>query len=221
MGRSTRMFEIIQVLRSASGPMTAQALADELEVAKRTIYRDIAALQAMRTPIEGEAGIGYVMRPGFDLPPVNFDVEEAEAITVGLSLIARTGDRGLKRAARRAAQKLSAATQLSETLFASTWGAEEPESVDLSDIRRAIREEQKLSIVYRDGEGVKSHRTILPLAIAYHAEAVILAAWCEARQDFRHFRPDRIVSSVEAGEGFRGQSNALRSEWLKGYADRL
>jgi predicted DNA-binding transcriptional regulator YafY len=221
MGRSTRMFEIIQVLRSASGPMTAQALADELEVAKRTIYRDIAALQAMRTPIEGEAGVGYIMRPGFDLPPVNFDVEEAEAITVGLSLIARTGDRGLKRAARRAAQKLSAATRLSETLFASTWGAEEPESVDLSDIRRAIREERKLTIAYRDGEGAESRRTILPLAVAYHAEAVILAAWCEERQDFRHFRPDRIVDCVESGDGFAGRGDALRSEWLKGYADRL
>lgn len=221
MGRSTRMFEIIQLLRSASEPMTAAALAAELEVAQRTIYRDIAALQAMRTPIEGEAGVGYVMRAGFDLPPVNFDAEEAEAITVGLSLIARTGDKGLKRAARRAAQKLSAATRLSETLFASTWGAEEPEGVDLSDLRRAIREERKLIIAYRDAEGVESRRTILPLAIAYHADVMILAAWCETRADFRHFRPDRISSCAEGEGDFAGRGDQLRGEWLKGYADRL
>ena len=121
--RSIRMFDIIQLLRKATRPLTAQQMADTLEVTKRTIYRDIAALQSTRVPIEGEAGIGYILRPGFDLPPINFDVEEAEAITVGLSMIARTGDKGLERAAARAARKLSDATQLSETLFSSSWGA--------------------------------------------------------------------------------------------------
>ncbi|MEP5152815.1 YafY family protein, partial [Planktotalea sp.] len=160
MARSVRMFEIIQLLRNAEGPITAQRIAAELEVTPRTIYRDIASLQASRVPIEGEAGIGYVMRKGFDLPPVNFNIEEAEAITVGLAMIARTGDKGLKRAARSAAQKLSDATQLSHTLFASTWGSEEPSNVDLSDIRQAIRDEQKLQISYTNGDGISSTRII-------------------------------------------------------------
>lgn len=221
MSRSTRMFEIIQILRSTARPRTAGQIAAELEVTKRTIYRDIASLQAMRVPIAGEAGIGYVMRAGFDLPAINFDVEEAEAITVGLAMIARTGDRGLKRAARRAAQKLTDAAQPSQTLFASTWGADEPESVDLSGIRQAIRDERKLALTYRDGEGNTSQRTILPIAIAYHAEAIVLAAWCELRHDFRHFRPDRMVACLPLGDTFCGQGDGLRQAWIKDYAERL
>lgn len=91
MRRSTRLFEIIQILRAAEGPLTADVIAEQLEVSKRTIYRDIAALQAMRTPIEGEAGLGYVMRRGYDLPPLNFDGEEIEALRVGLAMLTRTG----------------------------------------------------------------------------------------------------------------------------------
>ena len=102
MRRSTRLFEIIQILRSAAQPMTAADLAAALEVSMRTVYRDIAALQAMRTPIKGEAGIGYIMRKGYDLPPLNFDQEEAEALFVGLSMLARTGDSDLQRAAEEA-----------------------------------------------------------------------------------------------------------------------
>ena len=160
MPRSSRMFEIIQALRSTSQPMTAAQIATELEVTPRTIYRDIATLQSMRVPIEGAAGIGYIMRKGYDLPPLNFDVEEAEAITVGLSMIARTGDKSLQKAAKRAANKLAEATPLSQTLFSSTWGAPEPYGIDLSEIRRAIREEKKLCITYRDADGTETDRTM-------------------------------------------------------------
>ena len=107
MSRSDRMFEIIQLLRRAEKPMTAQALADALEVVPRTIYRDIAVLQGMRVPIEGEAGIGYVMRRGFDLPPLMFTAEEVEAIVVGLALLRRTGDLGLQAAAGRVSGKIA------------------------------------------------------------------------------------------------------------------
>jgi predicted DNA-binding transcriptional regulator YafY len=221
MGRSTRMFEIIQILRNAKHPRTAQAIAQELEVTKRTIYRDVAALQAMRVPVEGEAGVGYIMRPGFDLPPVNFNVEEAEAITVGLALIARTGDRGLNRAAKSAAQKLTEATRLSETLFASTWGVVEPKLVDLTTVRKAIREERKLQISYQAKEGAKTQRIIWPIAIAYHSEVIVIAAWCELRQDLRHFRPDRINVYEELDDGFVGQGDRLRQDWIKDYASWL
>ena len=175
MGRSVRMFEIIQLLRNSDTPCTAQQIAEDLEVTKRAVYPDIASLQALRVPIEGEAGVGYIMRSGFDLPPINFDVDEAEAITVGLAMITRTGDKGLKRAARSAAQKLADATPLSSTLFASSWGAEEPKSINLSEVRKAIQEEQKLKITYIRADCIKSERTILPIAIAYHSDAIVLA----------------------------------------------
>lgn len=221
MGRSVRMFEIIQLLRNADQPCTAQSIAEELEVTKRTVYRDIAALQSLRVPIEGEAGVGYIMRTGFELPPINFDVEEAEAITVGLAMINRTGDKGLVRAAWRAAQKLTDATRLSTTLFASSWGAEEPAVVDLSVVRAAIRDERKLQIDYVNAQDVSTVRVILPIAIAYHSEAIVLAAWCELRKSIRHFRPDRISCYALLDQTFTGQGDSLRQEWIKDYATWL
>src|SRR4051794_32881415 len=115
MRRTSRLFEIIQLLRSAKQPLTAAALAETLEVTKRTVYRDVASLQAMSVPIYGEAGVGYVMRPGYDLPPLMLSVEEVEALVVALSLLGRTGDKGLKSAAetirggQRSAAQLQAA----------------------------------------------------------------------------------------------------------------
>ncbi|MVO16178.1 helix-turn-helix transcriptional regulator [Parasedimentitalea huanghaiensis] len=213
--RSARMFEIIQLLRSANGPCTAQNIADILEVTKRTIYRDIASLQSMRVPIEGEAGIGYVMRPGYNLPPVNFDIEEAEAISVGLSMISRTGDKSLEKAALRAMRKLSEATQLSENLFSSSWGAKVPGHIDLAEIRNAIRQETKLGLIYQDVEHKSTKRKIRPIALVYYAEAVVIAAWCELRHDFRHFRSDRILSCDLLTEGFEGEGVELRRKWAE------
>ena len=209
------------MLRNADQPCTAQQIAAQLEVTKRTVYRDIASLQALRIPIDGAAGVGYIMRAGLDLPPINFDIEEAEALTVGLAMITRTGDRGLKRAARSAAQKLTDATPLSNTLSASSWGSDEPRSVDLSDVRKAIREEQKLRITYTNAEGRQSTRTILPIAIAYHSDAIVLAGWCELRRDFRHFRPDRISSYAILDDRFLGKGDRLRQDWIKGYSEWL
>ena len=108
MRRTDRLFEIIQILRSEHKVVTARDIAGRLEVSVRTVYRDIQALQSMRTPIEGEAGIGYLMRQGYDLPPLNFSVEEVEAIVVGLSLVAQTGDKGLQRAAQQVSRKIDA-----------------------------------------------------------------------------------------------------------------
>lgn len=221
MARSSRMFEIIQLLRVAKQPCTAQALADELEVTKRTIYRDIASLQAMRVPIIGEAGIGYVMRAGFDLPPINFDVEEAEAITVGLLMIARTGDHGLERAARRAARKLAEAAPLSEALFSSSWGPEAPAGIDLSEIRNAIRQTLEIQIDYRDDRNSQTTRNILPLAIIYYADSIVIAAWCVLRQDYRHFRPDRISTYTVLTTSFADRAIALRQEWAATHATNL
>jgi predicted DNA-binding transcriptional regulator YafY len=138
-----------------------------------------------------------------------------------LALIARTGDRGLIRAAKSAAQKLTDKTRLSETVFASTWGVEEPAIIDLTTVRMATREERKLRICYQNAMGIETHRTIWPIAIAYHSEVVMIAAWCELRREIRHFRPDRVSAYETLDVGFAGEGDKLRQEWIKGYASRL
>ncbi len=213
MRRADRLFEIIQTLRSASGPLTAATIAEELEVSVRTVYRDVAALQAMRVPIDGEAGIGYLLRAGYDLPPLNFDTEELEAIVVGLSLLDRTGDRSLKRAAQRVTHKIEALTLNSGSLKVSDWGAPTPERVDLAELRGAIREERKLQLTYRDGTGAETERKVLPIAITYFVEVVVMTAWCELREDFRNFRADRIAELTLLDERFDGQGASLRARW--------
>lgn len=217
MSRSTRLFEIIQILRRAEAPITAQAIADALEVAKRTIYRDIAALQAMRLPIDGEAGVGYVMRAGFDLPPLMFTSEEMEAIIVGLALLGRTGDLGLERAAEQAAWKISDVlpddVRPPASLHVSRWNRIPESNVAAGELRRFIREEAELSIAYLDLKDRRTTRTIRPLALIYYIDVVILAAWCELRQAFRHFRVERIEECRPTGNHFSGSGVALRAAW--------
>lgn len=221
MRRTSRLFEIIQLLRAARKPLTAAAIAETLEVTKRTVYRDVASLQAMSVPIQGEAGIGYVMRSGYDLPPLMLSVEEVEALVVALSLLGRTGDKGLKAAAATIRAKVASVLPQGSkqpienvSLYAPAWGAAEPEALDLTLVRCAIREERKLDIAYCDEHEQASERIIRPLAIVYFVEVVGIAAWCELRGAFRHFRADRIRSCSLSGENFEGEGTALRARWL-------
>lgn len=213
MRKSDRLFEIIQILRSHNKSVTAEALAEELEVSKRTIYRDIQALQAMRTPIDGEAGVGYMMRCGYDLPAINFNANELEAIVVGLNLLARTGDKSLQQAAKSVANKIESVREKTDRLMVSDWGVELPDDTDMEPFRVAIRQDQKMSICYRDEGGNESQRGILPIAVIYYIEVVVLVAWCELREDFRHFRVDRIVQSELLDEYFKARSKGLREQW--------
>ena len=224
MRKASRLFEIIQILRLAGKPVTAAEIAEALEVTPRSIYRDIAALQAMRVPIEGERGIGYILRPGFDLPPLMFSIEETEAIVLALALLARTGDEELKAAARRVSQKITGAvpeplrkTFRSQALHA--WGtvATPPPAADLAMIRRAIRDEQKLALDYRDELGRATERTVRPLALIYYSEHAMMVAWCELRQDIRNFRADRVEHCEPLGAHFRGEGNRLRQLWIAGW----
>jgi len=221
MRRSDRLFDIIQRLRAARRPLTAAALAEELEVTVRTVYRDIATLQARRVPIEGAAGLGYMMRHGFDLPPLMFRMEEIEAIAVGARLVARTGDLGLQDAAESVLSKVTVvlpdglrAQLTSLPIFVSESGAPVPERVDLAAVRQAIRDEHKLHISYVDEGGARSERTIWPIAVAYYVQATLLGAWCELRQDYRHFRADRIVSLAVLEERYPSDNGRLMAEWL-------
>lgn len=200
--------------------MTAKALADTLEVTKRTVYRDIAALQAQRVPIEGEAGVGYILRPGFELPPLMFTSEEIEAISVGLALLRRTGDGGLLDAAESVARKVKDVLPKDDgdglddpALYVSGWNEIPDSKVDPEMMRTAIRDELVLVISYSDAKGRSSQRTILPLAVVYYIDALVVAAWCEVRDDYRHFRIDRIQSCAFAGRDFAGQGRGLRAAW--------
>jgi predicted DNA-binding transcriptional regulator YafY len=199
MRRASRLFDIIQMLRSAKGPVTAASIAGRLEVTPRTIYRDMASLQASRVPIEGSAGIGYVLRRGFDLPPLMFSTEEADAIAIGMRLLDRLCDPGLQGAAERVLSKIAAV--LPETVrqsvgcapfFVSEGANYVPAWINLSDVRAAIRQRQKLHLLYRDEAGQETERTVWPIALAYYVDVTIIAAWCELRSDYRHFRVDRI-----------------------------
>lgn len=217
MPRSTRLFEIIQFLRRADAPVTAQQIAVELEVTKRTVYRDMAALQAMRLPIEGEAGIGYVMRSGFDLPPLMFTQEEVEAVVVGLALLGRTGDFGLEHAATSAASKISnvlpEGTKRTAPLHVSRWNTIPKAAVEGSTLRRFIREEAELTITYLDLSDHRTTRDIKPLALLYYVDSVLLVAWCELRHAYRHFRIDRIEHFAPTGQNFVGSSDRLVRQW--------
>jgi predicted DNA-binding transcriptional regulator YafY len=221
MRRSDRLFDIIQRLRTARGPMTAATLAEELEVTVRTVYRDVATLQARRVPIEGAAGIGYVLRRGYDLPPLMFSTEEIAAVVVGARLVSRTGDPQLQEAAATVLSKVTSVLpeSLREELaaapfFVSGSGAPVPERADLAEVRQAIREERKLHIVYVDEKGTRTHRTIWPIAVAYYVEATLVGAWCELRRDYRHFRADRIAELTVLDETYPSDNGRLMAEWL-------
>ncbi|MEO0327310.1 MAG: YafY family protein [Pseudomonadota bacterium] len=221
MSRSDRMFEIIQILRGSKRSLTADELAKKLEVSTRTIYRDISALQTMQTPIEGEAGIGYVMRKGYDLPPLNFNMEEIEALRVGLLLLARTGDSSLQGAAKSIVSKVDALHGPSDWLYVSAWGApmDDPERgcVSIAELRDAIRNSNKLILRYRDKADQDTVRKIRPFALVYHQNSVIVAAWCELRGAMRNFRTHQIYACDTLDETFSEDSNTLRTLWLEQY----
>jgi len=224
MKRSNRLFEIIQILRASDRPTTAEKLSDHFEVSIRTIYRDIVALQAMETPIDGEPGVGYVMRRGYDLPPLNFDQEEIEALRVGLALLARTGDTSFEKAANRIHEKVDALHGPADWLQVAPWDVpkDDPEKgcTPFSQLRDAIRSETKLKLIYRKNPSDETIRIVRPLALVYHLECAMLAAWCELRGAFRQFRTDRIYGCERLTDNFLGEGEMLRKLWLESYRAR-
>jgi predicted DNA-binding transcriptional regulator YafY len=222
--KASRLFEIIQILRLADHPITAAQIAERLEVTSRSIYRDIVALQAMRVPIEGGRGIGYILRPGFDLPPLMFSIEETEAIVLALALLQRTGDLALRKAAKSVNDKIAGAVPpplrqalTSEAIYA--WGTvmPEPSGIDLSLVRSAIRDEQKLHIAYQDEQGRPTERRVRPIALIYYSAHSVMVAWCELRNGLRNFRADRILAGNALAERFTGEGDRLRKLWVDGW----
>jgi predicted DNA-binding transcriptional regulator YafY len=227
MSRSERLFDLLQALRRHRRPVSGKILAEETGVSIRTLYRDIATLQAQGAEIEGEPGVGYVLKPGFLLPPLMFTREEIEAMVLGSRWVARRTDRPLGTAAQSALARIAAVLpgELRDELDASALlvgpGASMPrEAVDLAVLRKAIRSERKLSLSYRDEAGSPTERIVWPFALAFFEEVRMLVCWCELRDDFRHFRTDRILGA-EMGEGrYAKRRQALLSEWRARQEDR-
>lgn len=195
-------------------------LAAELGVSLRTLYRDIATLQAQGAAIDGEAGLGYLLRPGFTLPPLMFSVEEIEALALGAGYVRQRGDPRLAQAATDALAKIQAVLpqHLRDAPDADTLligpGAAIPAGVaELNSIREAIRAERKLHIAYQDGSGAATQRTIWPMALAFFDSARVVVAWCELRQEFRHFRADRITALARAEARLPRRRAVLMEEW--------
>jgi predicted DNA-binding transcriptional regulator YafY len=218
--RAQRLFQLIQILRAARKPYTADELAREVETSKRTIYRDIAALMAERIPIRGEAGIGYVLDAGFDLPPLMLTVDEAEALVLGAQCVASNADPHLAKAADNLKTKILAAvtTPLRRIMLEPAVGTAAPRSifidaVDIKRLREAIHAEKKIRISYIDLHGVATERTLWPLSIGYFDSVRLLCAWCELRNDFRHFRTDRIANVDFLQERSPERQRVLKARW--------
>ena len=206
MRRAERLFRLVNEMR-ARGVSKAEELAAHFEVSVSTIRRDIAHLQASGLPIDGEAGVGYLLRPGFDLPNVTFTHDQIDALAVGLSFVERTGDPVLAAAAREVRAKIQAGLpqpeerKLADAPYFSLH-RKDPGGPDAGTVREAIRLRQVLRIAYRDGAGKTSERRVRPLVIWNLAEGWMVSAWCELRQDFRTFRSDRIAQLTVTEERF-------------------
>lgn len=229
MSRSERLFDLLQALRHHRRPVSGKVLAEETGVSIRTLYRDIASLQAQGAGIVGEPGVGYVLRPGFLLPPLMFPPEEIEALVLGSRWVAERADDHLRDAARSALARIAAVlpAELRDELDTSTLlvgpGARPaPDTVDLAILREAIRAERKLSISYQDGNGTASRRVIWPFALSFFDQARVVVGWCELRQGFRHFRADRIMEAEVLDTRYPKRRQMLLRQWreAEGIAQR-
>jgi predicted DNA-binding transcriptional regulator YafY len=221
MSRVVRLFDLIQALRRRRRAVTALALAEELGVSKRTVHRDIATLTALGAPIEGEAGVGYLLRSGFLVPPLMFSEAELEALALGGQWVRQRTDADLVEAAENALAKIAAVLPVGlvgnlvdPALISAPTACDVLDAVDPKLLRSAIRRGRKLRIRYAS-EGVPpSERTVWPVAVVYFDAVRILAAWCELRADFRHFRTDRITMAAELDERVPKSRRQLLQAWL-------
>ncbi|MGJ8571010.1 MAG: helix-turn-helix transcriptional regulator [Hoeflea sp.] len=220
MSRAARLLDLLQVFRRYKHPVSGSSLAEELGVSLRTIYRDIETLKAQGAAIDGEAGVGFVLKPGFMLPPLMFSEDEIEALVLGSRWVAEQTDQPLGAAALSALVKIAAVLPADlragldeSTLLVVPGPPLAAGESELPRIRDAIRRQRKLTISYADANGACSERTIWPIALAFFDKARVVVSWCELRNDFRHFRADRVVRlSVEA-VGYPQRRASLMKQW--------
>lgn len=211
MRRADRLFLIIHALRGRRTALQARSLAQTLGVSLRTIYRDVADLQLSGVPIEGEAGVGYILRKGADIPPLMFNASELEALVVGSRFVRAFAGSRLAESAQSALMKIEAVLppELRERatrtrIFAPVWRDQHRDDFAalIDRLHAAIIGNQVLQLTYRDENGCPSSREIEPLCLSFWGGSWTLGAWCRLRRDFRNFRPDRISTSEPSGECF-------------------
>lgn len=221
MRRGDRLFEIIEILRRARGPISARSIGEELGVTKRTVYRDIAALIGQGVPVNGEAGVGYVLEPGFHMPPLMLTPDEIEAVTLGALWVQTRGEPELALAAEKLIAKLEAvAPEKYRTSFLQPSVSVAPviqpdEVLGAAAIRLAIRRRKKIALQYSDNSGNQTRRVIWPILLGYRDTSRIIAAWCEMRAGFRYFRTERILEAEVLEESIPRRMDLLRAEWRK------
>ena len=222
MSRTTRLFKLMDALRGHRRPVTAARLADDLAVSVRTVYRDIQTLIDLGAPLEGEAGMGYLLRAGFFLPPLMFGEEELEALVLGARWVQGQGDATLAQAAASALAKIATASpkdlrdKMADTgLWAPRFPTPAEHPTGLRTIREAMRREHKLSVTYVDESGATTERVLWPIALAFFQGKRLLVAWCELRNGFRHFRPDRIAALNCTGQPYPTRRAALAKTWRR------
>jgi predicted DNA-binding transcriptional regulator YafY len=220
MRRADRLFQVIQILRRSSLPVTAAALAAELEVSTRTIYRDVADLMGQRVPIEGTAGLGYLLAADYDMPPLMLTPDELEAVVLGAQWVSSHSDKALANAARDVVAKIAAAVPerirafiIEPSVGAKPSAARPEERVDAAMLRSAIRQGRKLRLRYCSAAGDETERTVWPVILGYAESSRLLVAWCEMRRDFRHFRTDRISGAEIREETIGLPARELRRRW--------
>jgi len=217
VARAERLLDIIQVLRRHRYPVSGQAIADELGVSLRTVYRDIQTLIGQGAAIDGEAGVGFVLRPGFVLPPLMFTDDEIEALVLGLRFVTQRTDAPLERAAKDALAKIAAVLpeDLRETIAGVGLLAvpSREDTFDLAPVRAAMRTEVKLVLDYADAKGEKTRRTVWPVALGFFDRVRVMVAWCELREGFRHFRADRIAKLRVTEKRYPRRRRVLMKEW--------
>lgn len=218
--RTIRLFSILDILRSRRGAVSAATLAELLSVTERTVYRDMATLKEMGAPIRGEGGVGYVIERGYFLPPLQFDPDELDVVTLGLGMVKARSDKQMQDAAERVLGKISAV--LSDTgrnfnrpLLAVGNKASSDGQDALTPLRSAIRDRYKISLTYRDGADRLTTRTVRPLGLTAFESVWVLTAWCEKRNDFRNFRLDRIDHHEQMEERFPIETGKEFQDYLK------
>ena len=224
MRRADRLFQIIQLLRRRRTATTATHIAERLGVSERTVYRDIRDLVLAGTPIDGEAGVGYRVRPGYDLPPLMFDRDEIQALVLGARIVRQFGDPALARASDAILSKVAAvipkdlAPLLAETrLFVPSSIGSGRASDALSAAREALIAHRKLRFKYEGAHGRGTERTVRPLGVFFWGRTWTLAAWCELRNDFRNFRLDRASATTLLDETFDDEPGKTLRDLLTQY----
>ena len=222
MRPADRLFRIIQILRRKRRPTTAHEIAAELETSLRTVYRDIAQLMAERVPIRGEAGVGYVLEGGFDMPPLMLTPDEIEAAMLGAQWVMTRADPVLTRAASDLIAKIGVVIPehlrplLMEPALTPLTSHRGPvDAIDMARVRAAIRTQGKIALIYRDERASETRRLIWPIAVSYWDAVRLIVAWCELRKGFRHFRTDRVIAAEFLEQRYPAPRARLRAQWRK------